>query len=94
MRRVLARAVVSMVAAVAVFYILDWAVLRYRIATNRNPYATVTVRPYYAVPRKDHRTEYMLDDPYDQTCVNSLFPHFGDPPCWYLTRHQEPRINM
>ncbi len=94
MRHVLARVIVSIVATLAVLYVIDYAVLRYRVAGNKNPYGTVTVRPYYAVPRKDHRTEFMLDDPYDQTCVHSLFPHFGDPPCWYLTRHQQPRINM
>lgn len=80
--------------SLAIVYALDYAVLRYRIATNRNPYGTVTVRPYYAVPRKDHKTEFLFDDPHDQTCVNSLFPHFGDTPCWYLTRHTEPRIDM
>lgn len=94
MRRVLTRVLISVVIALAVLYALDYLVLRYRVASNRNPYGTVTVRPYYAVPRKDHKIEYMFDDPHDQACVNSLFPHFGDLPCWYLTRHKEPRIDM
>ena len=75
-------------------YIVDYAVLRFRVATNRNPFSTVTVRPYYAVPRKDHKTEFLVQDPQDQACVNSLLPHLGDLPCWYLSRHKEQRIDM
>jgi hypothetical protein len=94
MGRVLTRVVVSLVLALAVLYVGDFAVIRYRIATNRSPYGTVTVQPYYAVPRKDHKTEFLFDDPHDQTCVSSLFPHFGDSPCWYLNRNKQRRINM
>lgn len=90
----LKRVVVSFVVGVAVLYAADYTVIRYRVAMNRNPYRTVTVQPYYAVPRKDHKTEFLFDDPHDQTCVNSLFPHFGDTPCWYLNRHKQERINM
>ncbi|HEX3684167.1 MAG TPA: hypothetical protein VHU83_16660 [Bryobacteraceae bacterium] len=92
--RQLPRIIVSIVLALAVLYIADYLLLRYRVAANRSPYGTVTVQPYYAVPRKDHRTEFMFDDPQDQTCVNSLFPHFGDSPCWYLNRNKQKRINM
>lgn len=94
MRRVLARTLVCIVLVLAALYVLDYAVLRYRISTNRNPYGTVTVRPYYAVPRKDRKTEFLFDNPHDQTCVNSLFPHVGDSPCWYLSRHTQPRVDM
>lgn len=77
-----------------VLYAADYLLLRYRVATNRNPYGTVTVQSYYAVPRKDHKTEFLFNDPQDETCVNSLFPHWGDRPCWYLTRNTQKRINM
>ena len=43
---------------------------------------------------KDGRTEFMLDDPFDQACVRSLFPHFGDSPCWYLERERNKRKNI
>lgn len=88
------RILASLALALAALYILDFLVLRYRVAANRNPYGTVTVQPYYAVPRKDHKTEFMFDDPQDMTCVHSLFPHFGDSPCWYLNRHPQRRIDM
>jgi hypothetical protein len=92
--RFLQRAFLFAVLALAVAYAVDYVVLRYRMLTNRNPFGTVTVRPYYAVPRKDHKTEFLFDDPRDETCVHSLFPHTGDTPCWYLARHQEKRIDM
>jgi hypothetical protein len=94
LKRLLQKLIVSLVLGAAVVYIADYLLLRYRVATNRNPYGAVTVQPYYAVPRKDHKTEFMFDDPQDQTCVNSLFPHFGDSPCWYLSRNKQKRINM
>jgi hypothetical protein len=93
-RALLKRLSISFVLGLGLLYASDYAILRYRVAANRNPYGTVTVQPYYAVPRKDHRTEYMFDDPQNVTCVNSLFPHFGDSPCWYLNRNKQKRINM
>jgi hypothetical protein len=42
---------------------------------------------------KDGKTQYAFDPPGPQECVNSLFPHLGDPPCWYLTRHTKQQIN-
>ncbi|MBV9759280.1 MAG: hypothetical protein JO340_01840 [Acidobacteriaceae bacterium] len=94
LKRLAPRILASLVLGLAALYIADFLVLRYRVATNRNPYGTVTVQPYYAVPRKDRKTEFMFDDPQDVACVHSLFPHFGDSPCWYLTRHAQRRIDM
>ena len=93
-RPLLARALLASLLGAGLLYAADYAVIRYRIATNRNPYGAVTVQPYYAVPRKDHKTEYLFDDPQDQTCVHALFPHFGNPPCWYLQRKTQKRINL
>jgi len=42
---------------------------------------------------KNGKTEYTFDPPVPQECVNSLFPHFGDPPCWYLSRHKRQQVN-
>ncbi len=82
------------VLSIAVIYAADYLVLRYRVAVNRQPFGTVTVQPYYAVPQKDHKTEFLFDDPEDETCVHSLFPHLGDSPCWYLSRNKEKRIDL
>lgn len=88
------RIFIAVVLISAAVYAGDYAVLRLRIATNHNPFGTVTVRPYYAVPRKDHKTEFLFDDPQNETCVHSLFPHGSDSPCWYLSRHRERRIDL
>lgn len=88
------RLFIGIVLTVAAIYLVDYAVLRFRIATNHDPFGTVTVRPYYAVPQKNHKTEFLFDDPQNETCVHSLFPHSGDSPCWYLDKHREKRIDL
>jgi hypothetical protein len=78
----------------AAAYLLDYVVLRVRMATNRNPTGTVTIQPVYEVPQKNRRTEYLRGDLEDRTCVHALFPHSGYLPCWYLGSHKEQHIHM
>jgi len=94
LKRLLGRTLLFLALTLVAAYAVDYGVLRYKIATNRTPFGTVTVQAYDAVPQKDHKTEFLLEDPQDETCVNSLFPHMGDSPCWYLSRHAEKRIDM
>jgi hypothetical protein len=54
----------------------------------------VVVRPYYAVPLKDGKTEIMMLSPETRPCVHALFPHFGYTPCWYLDNQTQQRIDM
>jgi hypothetical protein len=79
--------------AAVVLYLGDFLSLRYSIP-KRDLYGSVTVRQMYAVKLKNKQTEYMPQPPAPQECVNSLFPHFGDPPCWYLSRHTRQQINV
>ncbi|HEX4166505.1 MAG TPA: hypothetical protein VHZ55_13635 [Bryobacteraceae bacterium] len=88
------KGIAALVVLAAVSYLLDYLVLRIRIATNATPFGTVTVHPVLAIPQKNRSTEFMVQDPQDQACVHSLFPHAGDLPCWYLARHREQQINM
>jgi hypothetical protein len=81
------------VLAAAVLYLGDLASLRFRIP-DREPYSSVMVRQFYAVAQKDKSVEYMFQPPAQQECVNSLFPQFGDEPCWYLKRHTRQQINI
>ena len=92
--RFVLRAVAGLVLVTASAYVLDYVILRLRIVTNRQPFGTVTVHPYYAVPQKGQKTEFILGDPTDRQCVHSLFPHMNDSPCWYLTSHTDQRIDM
>jgi hypothetical protein len=87
-------ALIAVVALCALIYAGDYAVVRYRVARNRNPYASVQVQPYYTVPLKDGKTEFMFLDPQNQACVRSLFPHLGRTPCWYLRRHSNQATNF
>ncbi len=90
----LRKGLLSLTVLAAATYAADYGVLRIRIATGGTPFGKVTVRPLYAVPQKNNRTEYLAGDAQDQTCVHSLFPHLGDSPCWYLERHKEQLVDM
>ena len=83
---------------VAALYVGDYLLLRYRIWRNHSPYGTVRVEILYAISQKStpgtNKTEYQSGGFQNQTCVNSLFPHFGYTPCWYLTRHTVKRSNI
>lgn len=83
----------GVILACVLVYLGDLMSLRYRIP-NREPYGTVTVRQMYAVRLKSKDTEYMPQPPQQEECVNSLFPHYGDQPCWYLRRHPRQQINI
>ena len=75
-------------------YAVDYVVFRYRIAENRQPFGQVTVMPYYAVPQKSGKTQYIFNPPEVRTCVHVLFPRAGYAPCWYLQRHTEQRTDI
>ena len=88
------RVLIIAVLAFALIYAGDYISLRYRIPNSREQFGSVMVEQSYAVPQKDKKVEYIFDPPAPQTCVNSLFPHFGDPPCWYLERHKRQQVNV
>jgi hypothetical protein len=77
-----------------VLYLGDYVSLRYRIPGNREQFGTVNVRRSYAVKQKDGKLEYYFDPPADQQCVHSIFPHFADSPCWYVSRHAAQQLNF
>lgn len=79
---------------IALVYVVDYAALRIPIPKGRAQYGTVTVRPYYDVGLKSGKSEFYFLDPRKQTCVNSLFPHLGYSPCWYVRKHARQRISM
>jgi hypothetical protein len=85
------------VAAIAggVIWVGDLLSVRYGFPGHRATFGSVTVTKTYAVPDKDVRKEeYFFPDPESQTCVNSLFPHFGYKPCWYLKRHATETVHF
>jgi hypothetical protein len=74
-------------------YLGDYLSVRLRFPENRPTFGVVKVQRYYAVPKKNGKPDFYFDQPQNKTCVHSIFPHFGDPPCWYLKRRTEQRIN-
>ena len=78
----------------ALVYAGDYAMVRIPLPKGRAPDGTVMVQPYYDVGLKSGKSDFYFLDPQLQTCVNSLFPHLGFKPCWYLRRHTHPRIAM
>lgn len=93
MKRILFISVRWLVLAAVLLYAADYLSLRYSIP-SRQEFGSVMVAQSYAIPQKDRKMEYTFDPPAPQTCVNSLFPHFGDPPCWYLSRHTRQQVNV
>lgn len=89
------RALLILAAAAIAVWTGDLLSVRYGFPGHRSTYGSVTVRRTYAVPEKNMKKEdYFFLDPEAQTCVNSLFPHFGYPPCWYLERHRDQQVQM
>jgi len=85
----------GLIAAVTLLYAGDYSYLRVRMLhpTATNPFETMTRTRLLAIPQKSGKFDYQIDQtqPVETlTCVHSLFPHYGDQPCWYL----KPRINQ
>jgi hypothetical protein len=78
-------------AALVALYIADLLVLRLR---GDAAFSTVRVNVIYAVPEKAARMDYSSGPPEDVQCVRSLFPHFGDAPCWYASRRTMKRVDL
>jgi hypothetical protein len=94
MKRVIAQALVGLIAAGVLAYAGDYAILRFRIWHKLDAYGSVSVQVYYAVPQKNGKTEYDFQSSKEETCVKSIFPHLGDRPCWYARTHRDREINL
>jgi len=84
------RIVLGVLAALLLLYLADGFALYLR----HNPVGSIVVQRYDAIPEKNGKVEFAFEQPVPQPCVRALFPHRGDPPCWYLSRHAEQRINF
>ena len=90
----LKQALLAVLALVIVAYAADDISVRYKVPASRQAFGSVQVRKVYAVRRKNGSTEFLFDDPRGVSCVNSLAPHLGLDPCWYLERHTEQREDI
>jgi predicted Zn-dependent protease len=98
-RTVLKYATIWLLIALALVYLLDWAVVSVRALhpTATSPYETLTVPRILAIPENNGKTEYQIDQLHPEesrTCVHSLFPHAGHGPCWYVQRKISQPVPM
>jgi hypothetical protein len=75
-------------------YIGEDVWLRWKNRSGPDSFGSVTVTRYLAIHKKSGKIEYDSDEPVLEKCVNSVFPHFGVRPCWYVRRHQHPIVDM
>lgn len=94
MKRVLGLAALALAVLVGMVWLADLISLRYQIPGHRPQFAQVTVNTLYVIHVKGGKIQYEPGDQEIDTCVNSLFPHFGDSPCWYLTRHKDKLVDI
>ena len=96
LRKIVLPTLAAILALAAVVYACDYVSVRYRLSKNTpgDPLESVKVQRMYAIPHKDGRQEFAFAEPEMDTCVHSLFPHLGYPPCWYLKRTTEKPISM
>ena len=87
MTTILQRVVIGAIAAVAVVYAGDWMWAKHLMSNPSAGLGSVQVQRETDIPRKDGRVEFNFDAPETETCIHSIFPHFGYTPCWYAERH-------
>ena len=83
MRRILKRIALGVGALGVLLFICDDLYARLR----HDPFASVHVDRVLAVREKFNKITYERTSPVTERCVYSLFPHFGNNPCWYVKRH-------
>jgi hypothetical protein len=98
-RKLVQRILLTVVSAIALVYAADFVSVRVRMLHPKpgDPCETVTALRILAIAKKGGKTEYAVDQLQPQQtaeCVHSLFPHNGDPPCWYLKRRFAQPIPM
>ncbi len=86
----LQRILILLVVGPGVAYLGDWAV----VVMRGNPTRNVKIRQYMAIPQKGNKLQYAPADSTVEECVEALFPHGGDRPCWYVSGHTLRQIDM
>ncbi len=83
--RILKFGVMGLFGVVALAWLLDFALVSF--PGSRQLYEDVHVDHVYTDTNKWNDIEYSRGAPTTERCVNSLFPHGGNQPCWYLKKH-------
>ena len=83
----------ALAAALVLAYAGDAVWIRVKLATGgaARAYGSVVVMP--AVALKGEKYEVYANNGTPVACARSLFPQLGDPPCWYVKRHEMDFLN-
>jgi hypothetical protein len=89
----------SLLILVLAVYFVDFTWYECRVLVPRLGGATGSVHRIrlLAIPSKVNKIEYQVDSlrpEEDMPCSHSLFPHGGNRPCWYVTKHANDPIPM
>jgi hypothetical protein len=90
-RLLLERLVIGLALLIAFAYATDYVYLRVRLLhpKTNDPFETMTTPRILAISEKGNKVSYEIDELHPtQTlvCVHSLFPHYGNQPCWYVKK--------
>ena len=99
MRAYSIRFLYALILFLAVAYGYDFASVRRRMSAQKpgDPFDVVTYPHLLAIPQKGNKVDYELDaqSPMEtESCVHSLFPHYGYTPCWYILRKSKSPTQM
>ena len=99
MRAYSIRFLYALILFLAVAYGYDFASVRRRMSAQKpgDPFDVVTYPHLLAIPQKGNKVDYELDaqSPMEtESCVHSLFPHYGYTPCWYILRKSKNPTQM
>ena len=68
-------------------YIADAIYIHHKMSAANSAGAFGSVQFYNATQLKNGKLDIYLESPQTETCVHSLFPHYGYNPCWYAQRN-------
>jgi hypothetical protein len=93
------RILYALLILLALVYGYDFFSVRHRMSAQKpgDPFDVMTYPHLLAIPQKGNKVDYELDvqSPMEsESCVHSLFPHYGYTPCWYVLRKSKNPTQM
>ena len=89
------RALVLLVFAATALYAADYLRLRYRMATNRDAFGSVTRDVYLLGEAQERQDRIQLRRPAGlRVPQHSLLPQYWEKPCWLARRQKEVQIDI
>ncbi|HXJ37622.1 MAG TPA: hypothetical protein VNH18_00015 [Bryobacteraceae bacterium] len=74
-------------ALAGLFWLADYLALTLPYPAGKQQWEVIRVDQMYATRNRFNQVEMSHGNPIMETCGNSLLPHSGHRPCWYVKRH-------